>query len=178
MTMKLAFALGAIGFLGLAACQSTPAPEAEPAAVEEIVIVEEDAATPAASPATPAMEEAAPMEEAAMTPCPVSDTRDWSAWVDNLPGPDAKPMLRVAGQVKLPKPGFNESWTVGMADRSAIPTQHLMLELTEPDGMVIQVETWRQVSFSTPAIAENYKSVIVKCGEEVLAEIANVMDAQ
>lgn len=178
MKMKFAYALGAFGLLGFAACQTAPAPEpeAELEVVEEIVIVEEMA--PEAEPAEPAMEETAPMEEAVMSKCPATETRDWSAWVNTFPGPDAKPMLHVAGQVKLPKPGYTESWTVGMADRSAVPMQQLILELSEPEGMVAQVETWRQVSFATPAIAETYKSVVIKCGGDLLIEITEIMDVQ
>ncbi|WP_375200992.1 hypothetical protein [Hyphococcus sp.] len=110
--------------------------------------------------------------------CPVIEARNWSAWVNAMPGPDAKPMLHVAGDVDLPTPGYDIAWQEGMADRSATPVQRLMLTLTPPDGMAAQVVTTESVKYEGPALTKTYGGVIVLCGGEALAEIDEVVTAE
>ncbi|WP_375207202.1 hypothetical protein [Hyphococcus sp.] len=110
--------------------------------------------------------------------CPVIDSRDWAAWVNAMPGPDAKLTLHVAGEIDLPTPGYDISWQAGMADRSMTPVQRLILNLTPPDGMVAQVITTETVKYEGPALVENYGGVIVMCGGAPLAEITDVTVAR
>lgn len=110
--------------------------------------------------------------------CPVIDSRNWEAWINAMPGPDAQRTLIVVGEVDLPTPGFDVNVTPGRADRSAVPTQHAILSATPPDGVVAQVVTSYPVRLETPAIADNYTAVIVRCGDDVLAEITEIVVAQ
>ncbi len=138
-------------------------------------------AQPASSP-DEGSEAAAPSEEEAAMPdkgdCPVIASRDWTAWVNAMPGPGAEATLIVEGAVDMPTPGYVFSWEAGMADRSAIPTQRLHLTATPPDGMVAQVITTETVRYDGPAIAKNYSGVMVMCGGELLAEITEIMTAE
>lgn len=110
--------------------------------------------------------------------CPVVESRDWAAWVNAMPGPDAKLTLHVTGEIDLPTPGYKIYWQAGMADRSMTPVQRLMLNLTPPDGTVIQMTTTEMVKYEGPALVENYGGVIVMCGGEPLAEITEVTVAR
>ena len=135
-----------------------------------------DKPAPAADPATPTEEEVAMPESAAA--CPVLDSRDWTAWVNAMPGPDASATLIVEGVVDMPTPGFTFTWEAGMADRSAIPVQRLHLSAAPPDGMVAQVVTSESVRYEGPAIAKQYRGVTVMCGDAVIAEITDVTTAE
>lgn len=156
-------------FLWAGACSpSADNPEAESPAGDSAAVTEMD---------EPEMEEddaVADMSDA----CPVIDSRNWSAWVNAMPGPDAKITLHVTGEIDLPTPGYEISWQAGMADRSMTPVQRLMLTLTPPDGMVAQVITTETVKYEGPALVKTYGGVIVMCGGEALAEIDDVTLAQ
>ena len=112
------------------------------------------------------------------TTCLIVASRDWRAWINAMPGPDAVRTLIVEGVVDTPTPGYTFEWEAGMADRSAIPMQRLHLTATPPDGMAAQVITTETVRYEGPAIAENYRAVAVMCGEVLLADITDVVTAQ
>ncbi|MEZ5936778.1 MAG: hypothetical protein R3C52_00995 [Hyphomonadaceae bacterium] len=153
-------------FAALAACSpkdAAPAGETAPEAAAPDAAAQEDALV------TPQSEETAD--------CPVIESSDWTAWLDKMPGPGAQATLRVSGKVVLPTPGFTLSLTAGMADRSAIPVQTLNLSATPPQEQVIQVLTTETVEFSAPAIAEAYRGVRIRCGDQMLAEITEVETA-
>lgn len=105
--------------------------------------------------------------------CPVIDSRDWHAWVDAEPGPDA-PTLHIRGAVDLPTPGYEYHWRVGIADRALPPGQHMHLDFTAPDGVVAQVVTPMEVAYQGEAAFDEYRMILVKCGGERLAEILDV----
>lgn len=109
--------------------------------------------------------------------CPVIDSRDWAAWIDAEPGPDA-PSLHIRGIVDLPTPGYGHRWRVGLADRALPPGQHMHLDFTTPDGMVAQVITSTEVAYEGEATYPEYRMILVKCGGDVLAEITDVPVAQ
>lgn len=165
--------------LALAACggeEEPPAGEASEEVIEDI------------TPETPRAEEAENLEEELaggdpVTPapgdgCPVIDSRDWTAWINAMPGPDASPTLHVKGEVDLPTPGYEVTLTLGAADRSMTPVQQVNLSATPPDGMVTQVVTPYLVDFSSPAIVDTYKGITVLCSGKVLAEITEIETAQ
>ncbi|MFC2952070.1 hypothetical protein ACFOOP_09020 [Marinicaulis aureus] len=158
--MKFAMSLSSAALLSLAACAPANDPEEDTGAV--VVSEGEEMVMPA------------PQE----TDCPVIESRNWSAWVNAMPGPDAKLTLHVTGDVDLPTPGYEVSWREGMADRSATPVQRLMLTLTPPEGMVTQVITTETVTYEGPALTKTYGGVIVMCGGAPLATIDAVVTAQ
>ncbi len=153
-------ALSCAALLSLAACAPSNDPEEDTSAVA--AIEGEEVMMPAPQDAD----------------CPVIESRNWSAWVNAMPGPDAKLTLHVTGDVDLPTPGYEISWREGMADRSATPVQRLMLTLTPPDGMVTQVITTTPVSYEGPALTKTYGGVIVMCGGAPLATIDAVVTAE
>lgn len=138
--------------------------------------VEEASASEEASPET-AMDEPA-MASTESAACPVIDSRNWTAWVNAMPGPDSQMKLYVTGEIDLPTPGYEISWTEGMADRSMTPVQRLMLTVTPPDGMAAQVITTESVRYEGPALVKTYGGVIVMCGGSPLAEIDDVTVAE
>lgn len=105
--------------------------------------------------------------------CVVSANRNWTAHVNAMPGPNAQRTLNVAGEVDLPSPGYTVTLTEGIADRSATPTQQLNLAVTPPaEGTAnIQVITPTAVSYSGPAIAQQYAGVRIMCEGQQIAAI-------
>ena len=106
--------------------------------------------------------------------CAVLESRNWSAHVNRMPGPDAAATLHVNGEIDLPTSGYTAVLREGPADRSAMPTQQLILDLTAPDGPGLPVVTTAAVRYQGPAIAAQYRSVAVMCAGRRLAEIADV----
>lgn len=120
----------------------------------------------------------APVPQPAPTPsaCAVLDSRDWSAWINRMPGPDARPTLHVTGKVDLPNPGYSVTVRDGPADRSANPVQQIIIETSQRGGMHPQVVTTAEVNFLGPVIAPSYRAIRVMCGGRQLAEITDIPD--
>ncbi len=119
-------------------------------------------------------EPTAPPKPDPVTSCPVIESRDWAAWVNAMPGPGAKAQLIATGQVTMPTPGYTVTLTAGIADRSATPTQQLILTATPPSGPVTQVLTTQPVRYQGPAISMQYRAVRIMCGGQMLSEIDDV----
>jgi hypothetical protein len=132
----------------LAACQ-TPAPTPEP------------------TPMPPPTPSAA---------CAVLDSRDWSAWINRMPGPDATPTLHVTGKIDLPNPGYTVTVRDGPADRSAQPVQQIILETSQRSGMFTQAVITADVHYVGPVIAPSYRAIRIMCGGRQLAEITDIPD--
>jgi hypothetical protein len=110
--------------------------------------------------------------------CPVIENREWAAWVNAMPGPNAVRTLHVTGQIVLPTPGYTITLVEGAADRSATPVQQLILTLTPPAGVVPQVLSAETVRFEGRAIAAQYRGVRIMCAGQMLTEITDVTIAQ
>ena len=121
-----------------------------------------------------AMAQAGPTGSGGGAPCPVVESRDWSAWIDAEPGPGAEPRLIVTGEIDLPSPGYRSQWSIGIADRRLPPAQHLNLALTPPQGIVAQVITTEKLRFEAKAAYPEYRAIIVRCGDTALATISPV----
>lgn len=120
---------------------------------------------------------------AAPASCPVIDTRDWVAFVNAMPGPDARPQLIVTGSADLPSAGYFAELRPGPADRSARPVQIVELVATPPGGPAATVVTTVDLRLEMPAIASApgaeaaYSGVRVVCAGSELAFIAPVETA-
>lgn len=120
---------------------------------------------------------------AAPADCPVIESRDWTAFVNAMPGPDARPELIVTGTVQLPSAGYAADLRPGPTDRSAQPVQVVELVATPPDGPAATVLTDMGVRLEMPAplvqpgTPSPYQGVRVMCGETELAYIAPVETA-
>lgn len=116
--------------------------------------------------------------ELEMATCPVIDSRNWTAVMDKKDGPDAPARLTVSGEVDLPTPGYSFEWKEGIADRSLRPMQQLILTFERPSGIVNQVIASKTVTYEGKAIAPQYRSIIVMCGGDALAEITDIQVAE
>lgn len=158
-------------FIVLAACNpGPPAGEAQP-------VPDAGADAPRPEPADPAAGEAASGELLGSgTNCPVLESRDWSARIEVGAGDDRR--LHVSGEIDLPTPGYTASWSEGPADRRIPPAQHLLLELTAPPGMVAQVITRMTVDYEGAATYPEYRAILVRCGNIVLASLTDIDDTE
>ena len=136
----------------------------------------DDVTTAAAVPdaaVTDAAEETGAMPEPT---CPVIESRDWIARVSaGTAGSGAR--LLVTGELDLPTPGYTVTLKEGPADRRMPPAQHLLLELTPPDGMVSQVVTTVAVRYEGVAAYAEYRAILVQCHNRVLATITEIEHA-
>lgn len=155
--------LAAVVFVTLAACSKT---EEAPAA---------DAAPTASAPelvAEPAVENVAAAEAAEVEiACPVLDSRNWSAWTSPV---DDGHTLTIEGEIDLPTPGYAIAWRAGIADRAMPPGLRVHLDAAPPADLVMQVVTPTPVSWSMDRANAQYRVIYVLCGDEAIAEIANV----
>jgi len=118
-----------------------------------------------------------PMPEESPARCAVIESSNWNAWINSMPGPGAQRTLHVTGQITLPTPGYTVALREGPADRSAVPVQQLILDLTPPSGMVSQVIVTQEIAYQGPAIAQQYRAVRVMCAGTQLAEITEIITA-
>ena len=113
-------------------------------------------------------------EKSAMSEnCPVIDSRGWSAWLNKMPSVDGGARLNIAGEVDLPTPGYSVEWIEGPADP---PGQRFTLVLTPPDGIVPQVVTPTPVKYEGAATYPAYRSILINCGGEGIAEITEISE--
>ncbi len=105
--------------------------------------------------------------------CP-SETRGWTAWISAMPGPNATPSLIVTAEAFVPA-GTAATLSAGPTDRMMPPSQRFTLALSSrPDAP----GGWQEVRGTiSPALAE-YRSVMVGCGDAVVATITDIQTAQ
>ena len=104
--------------------------------------------------------------------CPVMESRNWHAWIDR--DRENKAKLNITGEVDLPTPAYTVEWQPGILDRRQPPTQRINLSFVRPEGIVAQVITPTEVSYTMPTQILEYRSVAIYCGDRLLAEIPNV----
>ena len=107
------------------------------------------------------------------TSCPTIESRNWHAWIDRVA--ENEPRLIISGEVDLPTPGYKAEWRSGILDRAQPPTQRLSISFTPPEGIVAQVITPTEVSFTMPSPVLQYRSVMIYCGDKLLANIPDVV---
>lgn len=109
-------------------------------------------------------------EETAVSLCP--PTRNWVAWVNAMPGPDAVPALIVEGEVQLPV-GKQAALVAGATDRMSPPGQRFTLALTPGNN----AGGWQKVRGELRPSLTTYNSVIIGCEGEAIARIEDVTTA-
>lgn len=138
-----------------------------------------DAPAPAAlaEPAAPAADDMAVAETAvadtedAVAACPVLDSRNWKA--STAPSANGH-ALTIEGEIDLPTPGYAIAWRAGVADRAMPPGLRVHLDANPPADLVMQVVTPTPVSWTMDEASPRYRVVYVLCGDEAIAEIADV----
>ena len=108
--------------------------------------------------------------------CAIAGSSDWAAWVNAMPGPNARPTLIVTGKVTVPTGGYRFAWR-DMRVMESYPVQVAVeLEAIPPAGGATQAVVTHDVRGQWP-IDPPVGSVAVHCGDRVLARIAPVETA-
>jgi len=104
--------------------------------------------------------------------CPLISSSNWSAQIET--SEQGRTMLSIKGDIELPSPAYSVILEQGMADKSATPSQHFNLKTEQLDGMYMQMITPMTLEHSAPSIAKQYHSIIIHCGDQIIATIENV----
>jgi hypothetical protein len=109
--------------------------------------------------------------------CPITASRDWSAWINRMPGPNPGPMLVVSGKVVTATGGYQVAFDRGLQVRESYPAQAFVtLHVADPDGPGTGSTVTHQVRWEWP-LNQPVGSVVVRCGDKTLAEISNIQTA-
>ena len=109
--------------------------------------------------------------------CPTV-SRDWQAWINAMPGPDAQRTLHITGSVDMPTPGYTVELVGGPADRMQPPGLRFRMEVTPPDGPVTQVITPTEVRYSEPTPYSQIREIMITCADRPVVVITEVPVAQ
>lgn len=109
-------------------------------------------------------------------PCPITASSDWAAWVDAMPGPDARPKLIATGKVTVPTGGYTFAWR-DLRIAESYPIQvWAELEALPPDGPATQALDTHDLRGEWP-IDPPVGSLTITCNGRTLARIAPVETA-
>lgn len=111
--------------------------------------------------------------------CPITASRDWSAWVNAMPGPGGRtPALVVRGKVVTPTGGYQVAFDRMMQVRRGQPPQAFVtLYVAPPEtAAASQAVATHEVRWEWP-LNQPVGSVVVRCGDKTLAEITNIQTA-
>lgn len=109
--------------------------------------------------------------------CPITTSSGWTAWINAMPGPGGRPILIVTGKVTTATGGYQVAFDRVMQIRKAAPPQAFVtLEVAEPTGPASGAVVTHQVRWEWP-LNQPIGSVVVRCGQETLAEITNIQTA-
>jgi hypothetical protein len=108
--------------------------------------------------------------------CGITASSNWAAWVNAMPGPNAKPTLIVIGNVTVPTGGYRFEWR-DMRLMESYPVQVAVeLDAIPPAGGATQAVVTREIRGQWP-IDPPVGSLTVSCGDRVLARISPVETA-
>lgn len=107
--------------------------------------------------------------------CPM-ESRNWNAWIDRTA--EDEPRLNISGEVDLPTPGYKVEWQPGILDRRNPPAQRISISFIPPEGIVTQVITPTEISFTMRSPILKYRSVAIYCGDKLLADIPDVTSSE
>lgn len=109
--------------------------------------------------------------------CPITLSRDWTAWVNMMPGQGARPMLIVTGKVVTRTGGYQVTFDPRLQVTKRYPAQAFAtLNVMPPAGGATQGLVTHDVRWEWP-LSQRIDSVEVRCGSETLASIAPVETA-
>lgn len=103
--------------------------------------------------------------------CPVIGEGRWSAAIIGAGGTAE---LEIVGTVDLPTPGYTLALVAGPADRAMPPGQRFTLSTSPPTGITAAVVTATRVSYRNKAAYPAYRQILIRCGNRVLATIADI----
>ena len=108
--------------------------------------------------------------------CGATGSSDWAAWVNAMPGPNARPTLIATGKVTVPTGGWRFAWR-DMRVMESYPVQVVAeLEAIPPSGAATQAVVTHDVRGEWP-MSPPVGSFTVRCGDMVLARVSPVETA-
>lgn len=108
--------------------------------------------------------------------CGIIGSSGWAAWVNAMPGPNARPTLIVTGKVTVPTGGYRFAWR-DMRVMESYPVQVAVeLQAVPPAGPATRAVVTHDIRGQWP-IDPPVGSFTVRCGATVLARIAPVETA-
>ena len=120
---------------------------------------------------------AVPAEPAAAMECGIVGSSEWAAWVNAMPGPNARPKLIVTGKVTVPSGATRVEWG-DMRVMESYPVQVVAeLKAVEPSGVTGTPVVVTHVVRGEWPIDPPVGSMTVRCSDRVLARIAPVETA-
>lgn len=165
--------------LALAACSAPPA--SDPAEVNDAATPASPSGAPTGSDA-PAMNAPAPpvadppVPPSGRDPCRSVNGSDFAAWVNAMPGPNARPKLIVIGKVTAPTGGYRIRFGE-LTVMESYPVQIIAdLVVTPPAGPATQAVMTHDVRGEWPS-EEKVGAVTVRCGSKTIARISPVETA-
>lgn len=164
----------------LAACDTTPFGQPGPPAYPG------DAYPPVPYPPGPGYPAPAPYPPGPYQPgtapgpqlsCPITTSRDWTAWVNAMPGPGTRPKLIVTGKAITATGGYQIGFEPYLQIRKGYPAQAFAtLRVTPPAGPATQGVVTHDVRWEWP-LTQPIGSVEIRCGDQTLASISPVRTA-
>ncbi len=110
------------------------------------------------------------------TGCGIVESSNWAAWVNAMPGPNARPTLIVTGKVTVPTGGYRFAWR-DMRVMESYPVQVVAeLEAIPPVGGATEAIVTHDVRGQWP-MSPPVGSVTISCGGRTLATISPVETA-
>lgn len=108
--------------------------------------------------------------------CAIVGSSGWAAWVNAMPGPNARPTLIVTGKVTAPTGGYRFAWR-DMRVMESYPVQVAVeLEAIPPTGGATEALVTHDIRGQWP-IDPPVGSLTIRCGGRPLAQIAPVETA-
>ncbi|MGI8706329.1 MAG: hypothetical protein ACR2JJ_11160 [Sphingomicrobium sp.] len=108
--------------------------------------------------------------------CGITGASDWTAWVNAMPGPNARPTLIAAGKVIVPTGGWRFEWR-DMRVMESYPVQVVAeLEAIPPAGAATQAVTTHDIRGEWP-MSPPVGAFTIRCGDMVLARVSPVETA-
>ena len=109
--------------------------------------------------------------------CPIANSGEWNAWVNMMPGPNARPTLHVTGKVVVPTGGYRIGFDPQLVLRESYPAQAIaQLRVTPPREMATQAVMTHEVRWEWP-MSQPIGSLEIVCEGETLARISQVETA-
>lgn len=109
--------------------------------------------------------------------CPIAGSRDWTAFVNRMPGPDARPQLVVSGIVRTPTAGYRLAFDPHLILRESHPAHAVaVLRAFPPTGAAPPAIETHEVRWQWP-LTQQIGSVEIVCGSQTLARISPVREA-
>lgn len=110
--------------------------------------------------------------------CPITSSSGWTAWVNAMPGPNARPALVVTGKVVTSTGGYQVAFDRYLQIRKGYPPQAFVTLYVAPpeSGATGGSLITHEVRWEWP-LQQPVGSVIVRCGDKTLAEITRIQTA-